>query len=168
VYLNSEDAAINSCPYGQPGDLLWVREAWQPVWAEADEPAPEGLRSKEGWSIGYAADQIVDWYDGESLTSRCKPSIHMPRWASRLTLEITDVRVQRLQEISEKDALAEGIEPRCWLGQSTPLPPVASFRGLWESVNGPESWAENPWTWALTFKVHHQNIDDFLQMREAA
>jgi hypothetical protein len=154
--VDDHSREIIKCPYGQPGDVLWVRETV--ALGENDK--------REKIVIGYSADvtgRNLHWDKTEA--PRWTPSIHMSRWASRLTLEITEVRVQRLHDISEEDALAEGIEPRYWLGQSTPLLAVASFRGSWESVNGPESWAQNPWTWALTFKVHHQNIDDFLQMR---
>ena len=96
-----------------------------------------------------------------------RPSIHMPRWASRITLEITDIRVERLQEISEDDAKAEGVEP--WVigdgWREYGLPPDVeaagthplrsardSFASLWESINGPGSWKANPWVWVIEFR----------------
>lgn len=102
------------CPCGQPGDRLWVRETFQPLFADGMQHGDEGIDwgTGAGYAVRYTAtDKVVEWVDGDDeVTSRCKPSIHMPRWASRLTLEITSVRVERLQSISEADAAAEGIE----------------------------------------------------------
>jgi hypothetical protein len=140
------------CPYGQPGDLLWVRENWKTMGHLDDEKPCELSKTTE---INYPAT-----YDG--WVSRCRPSIHMPRWASRLTLEITHIRVQRVQEISEGDARSEGWSVKA--GQH----PYGWFRDLWYDINCPESWALNPWVWALTFNVHHKNVDAFLRAREAA
>jgi hypothetical protein len=137
------------CPYGQPGDRLWVRETW---WLDvsnqngltisryATEDAPHH------WRVPSPAD--LDRLKNKRLDQgRCRPSIHMPRWASRITLEITEVRVQRLQEISEEDCWAEGIEADC-----TQATPFLEYHELWESINGPGSWDLNPWVWAITFK----------------
>jgi hypothetical protein len=94
--------------------------------------------------------------DSPSETARWTPSIHMPRWASRLTLRITDVRVQRLQEISEADARAEGAPLELRLLDSVRLGATASHTGgferLWESIHGPDSWAANPWVWVIEFR----------------
>lgn len=152
-----------ACPYGQPGDRLWVRESFMPVPLEA---APS--TSQTHWSIAYAAGGITELlapsnynptlYDYERWT----PSIHMPRWASRITLEITSVRVERLQEISIEDAKAEG----AWGPDDSIVQKVADYFGtdifsanprkafqmLWESINGPDSWAANPWVWAIEFR----------------
>ena len=99
-----------------------------------------------------------------TMKSPWRPSIHMPRWASRLTLRITDVRVQRLQEISEADARAEGAPLELRLLDSVRLGATASHTGgferLWESIHGPDSWASNPWVWCLSFRVIHKNIDE--------
>lgn len=152
-------------PYA-PGDRLWVREAWFPA------PYPH---------IHYRADGELD--------RKWKSPIHMPRWASRLTLIVTDVRVQRVQEISGEDARAEGIyshdhpelgrlysydvaghigvgcrnsvtvKPAGWSD------PKGAFGSLWEKIHGRASWDANPWVVALTFAVHHQNID---QMQRVA
>lgn len=127
------------CPYGVPGDRLWVRETWTKVAVH-----PDG-----GGVVGYRADpahaEIYKDY-------RWRPSIYMPRWASRLTLEITDVRVQRLQEISEEDAMAEGCErvPKPIMPDSTYR---LCFERLWQSINAKRApWASNPWVWAVTFR----------------
>jgi len=130
----SHEADDVRCPYGQPGDRLWVREAWT-THACFDEIRPRDLTTR---SLHYQAD-------GQIKTGKNRPSIHMPRWASRITLEITGVRVERLQDISETDALAEGID------QDTCVP-VAMYRDLWEQINGFSSWDKNPWVWVVEFK----------------
>lgn len=130
------------CPYGQPGERLWVRETWlhdgpRLVRYRADGPNA----SPQQWDCPEAV-----WH----------PSIHMPRAYSRITLEITDVRVERVQEISEADAWEEGAHAiaRTLPYSGDDLGRVA-FSGLWEEVNGKRpgcSWDDNPWVWALTFK----------------
>ncbi len=150
------------CPYGQPGDRLWVRETWaygiHALAAKRDENGP----------FVYAADGTTQG----RLCDRWRPSIHMPRWASRITLELTGVRVERLQDMEgqapypgDSDALAEGVNridhgrgdyhfsafraephPKNWND------PADAFRELWESINGPDSWAANPWVWVVELK----------------
>lgn len=132
------------CPYGTPGDRLWVREAWRAVWSSDDEP-PRVFNA--GYRFWYEADSPHQ--DG---FGKLRPSIHMPRCASRITLEITDVRVERLQDISEADAMAEGAEPILVPPDGGSAPHVEGYRVLWESINGPGSWDANPWVWALSFK----------------
>ncbi|HUV48247.1 MAG TPA: hypothetical protein VMX11_04645, partial [Actinomycetes bacterium] len=107
------------CPFGVVGDRLWVRETFA---------CPETVRY-------YRADDAGILPPGTKWT----PSIHMPRWASRLSLTITDVRVQRLQDISEADAEAEGLDGR------------DLFACTWVNLYGPKSWLTNPWVWAITF-----------------
>lgn len=146
--------AWQACPYGVPGDRLWVREAW----AQNENQLSETRMDR---SIVYRADGEARALDN-GHEKAWRPSIHMPRWASRITLEITDVRVQRLQEISDEDALAEGLRSDGSLGAqcSVELPghrthhdsPKECFRLLWESIHGPGSWEQNPWVWAITFK----------------
>ncbi len=130
-----------ACPYGCVGDRLWVRETWS-SWLGAEEAgSPLCVRYKA---------------DGESLPlgQRWKPSIHMLRLLSRLTLEITDVRVERLDSISEAGAIAEGPpEVSCDSYSATKDDPRADFRALWTKINGVGSWVLNPWVWVLTFKV---------------
>ncbi|AGR46360.1 hypothetical protein [Pseudomonas aeruginosa] len=153
------DAGLHAritCPHGQPGDRLWVREAWAAD-AQVDAIAPHDL--SQGEPIWYPADLSVR-QTGCSMISkgRGRPSIHMPRWASRILLEITAVRIERLQDISEKQALAEGVELEgegvCWAGAAGTASdsPVESFRLLWELINGAGSWNTNPWVWVVEFK----------------
>lgn len=122
------------CPYGAPGDRLWVRETWCDTFAEDDD-------SRGGYC--YAATNKGP----EPL--RWRPSIYMPRRASRLTLEIEAVRVERLQEINADDAEKEGCG--CGVNDETGGP-VARFKTLWESINGPGSWNANHWVWVIQFK----------------
>lgn len=141
------------CPFGQPGSLLWVRETWATL---AYRPTPG--------SIVYRADT----QDGERVRvdAPWRPSIHMPRWASRIVLEIAEIRVQRLQEIGEQDARAEGIAELdgyfdaydlCVTAKHIGCPAEdarATFALLWDSINAKRGagWAVNPWVWAITFK----------------
>ena len=147
------------------GDRLYVRETFA-YWPLVGEHAPiDGCT--------YRATDDEDW---EGRMFDWIPSIHMPRWASRLTLTVTDVRVQRLQDISEADALAEGrgVCPSCgdsgWINSGPDGGWQCNayqcgdsdkdwFADLWNSINGPDAWAANPWVVALTFDVHRCNID---------
>ena len=162
----SESSAASMSPYGRPGDRLWVREMWQPIWAEADVRPPHDYASLEGWSIGYpATDGRQEWYDNnnERLTDACKPGIHMPRAFSRIMLEVTGVRVERLQDISGEDARAEGIsEPRCDCEpcqRTSAMCPadasvhIESYARLWDAINGKRCpWSSNPWVWVVEFR----------------
>jgi len=148
------------CPYGKVGDRLWVRETFYVDHLAcatrerlAEEP-PEG-NIKE--FIYYRADgecceQIPECQCGDVGKPKWAPPIHMPRWASRLTLEITGVRVQRLQSITEADAVKEGIAP---YEEAIGNPePQATFANLWDKINGKRHpWASNPWCWVIEFKV---------------
>lgn len=153
------------------GDRLWVRETWA-VGSIYDGVAPRDINpdGKPGWcGIRYAAT------DGR-VGIKDRPSIHMPRWASRLTLVVAAVRVERLQDISEEDAIAEGIEkdhavgmPSIWgwrdylrgddISKRHFADPRESFRTLWESINGHGAWEANPWVTVTSFSAHRQNID---------
>jgi hypothetical protein len=144
----------NKCPYGKPGDFLWVRETWAHANPEWDLPV----------DYIYQADHIDPKGDAEQI--KWKPSIHMFRQASRITLEVTDIKIERLQDIGEDDAIAEGIEPidigyRLWTDYSGDSgdyagfkKPVDSFRSLWDSINSKQGygWEANPWCWAVSFK----------------
>jgi len=163
------------CPYGQNGDRLWVRETWKyNDWTENGEPfikfAADGdvtcPKVSEDWS-----DRIVDIWEILSRESnfnidncardrKWRPSIHMPRWASRILLEIVSVRVERLNDISETDAKAEGVTntpyPERFLGSDrrvldSPIHRML-FRDLWQSINGHGSCDLNPWVWAIEFR----------------
>lgn len=135
------------CPYGQPGgDRLYVRETWAAP--HAYDHLPPRLIPQDA-RIHYAATE-----DRGGLLWR--PSIHMPRWASRITLEVTGVLVERLQEISYEDARAEGVEFWRNDGTLTELPPCSAhryeFEDLWTSINGADSWNANPWVWVVSFR----------------
>jgi endonuclease YncB( thermonuclease family) len=179
----SENAWTKVFPKFEPGDEMWVRETWAPTLRGV---APDGWQDL----VRFAADgteievpkEHTRWFDALSERGyHNRPSIHMPRWASRLTLTVTDVRVERLQDISEEDAYAEGVEIDVWdqaivsRNYSVADPKAsgswfqswrpdcgavyvdeeevarASYRTLWESINGPGSWAANPWVWAVSF-----------------
>jgi hypothetical protein len=182
---DGEEAYVS--PYGQPGDLLWVREAWR---------APASLDDLSGSSIadkcldtGYRkpwcplkfeatgdVNSAREWRyfgakPGEAIPGRYRHARFMPHWASRITLELTSVRVERVQEISDNQAIAEGIErnpeyPTLWKRgdlhgdqntmKSTGFPKLA-FRSIWEAINGHESWSTNPWVWVVEFKRLEQS-----------
>ncbi|HHN5433501.1 TPA: hypothetical protein ACQ7GO_005382 [Klebsiella pneumoniae] len=154
------------CPFGAVGDRVWVRETWGVVSHELDEdgriqpwtpnrPAtaihemPFGNGYYTGHAI-YAADGDFTWGDDDGYEdgrSCWKPSIHMPKAASRILLEITDVRVERLRSMSQDDARAEGV-----IAASGPMEAGLAFRELWDSIYGEESWKANPWVWVIEFK----------------
>jgi hypothetical protein len=143
AYLDDRAGRMQiTCPYGQPGDRLWVRETfitgydcdelYEKVWYRATE------------------DSEFRWLDDDGeMTDRIpwKPSIHMPRWASRITLEITAVRIERLQEITREDAIAEGF------ADSANYSACNHFVKQWSEINGKRHpWVSNPWVWAISFK----------------
>ena len=147
---------LGSCPYGQPGDTLYVKETFQPLWTDADKP--RDWKTGNGFHVNYpATDGVTEWHDeNRGLVTTCMPSIFMPRWASRITLEVTGIRVEKLQDISEEDAKAEGMtlrNPRDISGDHGNAGYLISeFMGLWESINGPGSWDANPWVWIVEFR----------------
>ena len=142
------------CPYGEPGDRLWVRETW----AETDHSDGTPVVSyRAGGCIAVGRDGIrgpvcllstIAW-DETPHVDQWRPSIHMPRWASRILLEVTGVRVERLQEITVSDAICEGYD-----GSITdPIDPsIRWYSALWEQINGPASWEANPWVWVISFR----------------
>jgi hypothetical protein len=148
--------ASQFCPYGGPGDRLWVREAWRAPLAW-EETRPKEIPVY----IRYEAD--LQWKSGETdpekyKVGRLRPSIHLPKEKSRITLEITAVRVERLQDISEADAVAEGIIDggKYWYGDGEkPVHKTAgavnAYRDLWAQINGPGNWDLNPWVWVISF-----------------
>lgn len=151
------------CPYGSPGDFLWVRETWH----HCPHCPTRWVAYRSG---GWVDHHVIERSDGDMRPIRPKcaahgwrPSIHMPRWASRISLRVEAVRVERLKSINPDDALAEGIEEVTG-GVDVPgyvvhggslrdavLDPRHAFRDLWWSINGAESWAANPWVWVVTF-----------------
>jgi hypothetical protein len=174
VGIVASDERYFDCPYGVVGDRLYVRETWAHC-RLSEEPSGErrsySVAVGQGDRVAYCAD------DDAPIDGRWRPSIHMPRWASRITLEVTGVRVERLTDISEDDARAEGLKPITKDGGRTikygipdrdGLPgtdddgwpwsdwnsdPRAAFRTLWERINGVGSWDANPWTWVVEFKA---------------
>lgn len=199
VYNGDTPVERRPLPY-VPGQLLWVRETW------AHYHTINHIRRSHGGAFsevsdglaGYRADgheTIDDFkrhvrlmsganFEGIEVRGDCwHPSIHMPRWASRLTLEVTGVKVERLQDISEEDCIAEGCQvtrassgdPRMgthrwfyydctvagdYIGAG--LSPRAAFEMLWDYINGPTAWSDNPWIVAITFKSHKRNIDQVI------
>lgn len=153
------DGGWQRLPYA-PGDRLWVREAWS---GDYDMRAikPQDRFGPARQPIWYWADTKRDCGQWE----RPRSPIHMPRWASRLTLTVTDVRVQRVQDISNENAIAEGIEPHghAFTGYGKQadvwMAPYDSFASLWNSIHGPGAWDANPWVAAITFTVRKGNID---------
>lgn len=138
-------------PYGYAGTHLWVRETWQarsPVDLEWSvyKPTERPGYAPDDWKVRYAAtdENFAKW-------SGWNPSIHMPRWASRLTLEVTGVRVERVQSISECDAMDEGTDYLREFGQFY----RSAFAQLWDSINRTRpgcAWADNPWVWVVEFR----------------
>lgn len=151
-------------PYGSKRDRLWVRETW----AKRDDCEDGSDKAKH--YLCYRADRAPEagelsneWHQ----YGKWRPSIHMPRWASRLMLEVTQIRVERLQDITESDAKAEGVTPLSSLGADQPLageslgrthgthPHVLAFAVLWDTINGDRpgcAWRENPWIWVVGFQ----------------
>ena len=159
------DVWRGTCPYGVTGDRLWVRESfWQASYYPSTMPCGEPSSQRDNWGslVKYAADgdpentpnrHYPDGLQNGAISApnpyaawHKRPSIHMPRKRSRITLEITGVRVERLNEISEEDALAEGVEP-------TPMNDAkVAFDNLWVKINGPGSVDANPFVWVIEFK----------------
>jgi hypothetical protein len=183
-----DDSDAVLCPYGAPGERLWVRETWAHYQTVNSVRRPSGASFAEvsDGLAGYRADgheTIEDFRKHVQLMSGCdleaveingdrwRPSIHMPRWASRLSLEITGVRVERVQAISYEDACAEGcaipsLEVPAFETVTLPAGSMESwdqiarrlrwpqrfYEQVWESINGADSWAANPWVWVVEFK----------------
>ena len=126
------------CPHGQPGDRLWVKETW--VKTDGMTSVPDVFyRASEN---AVNAEQLSPW----------KPSIFMPRWASRITLEIVGVRVERVQDITETDAMAEGVAWKDHAGLAR-FTAAKLYAALWDSINAKtHPWASNPWVWVIEFK----------------
>lgn len=144
------EAANYTCPYGRPGDRLWVKETWATTEQAGDHAA-------DAHAVYRATDPDWETMDGW----KWKPSIFMPRWASRITLEIVSVRVERLQEISDSDAMAEGVtigldaEIAARIAGEPETAARMEFWHLWESINGKtdgKRWADNPRVWVIEFR----------------
>lgn len=161
VILDNGQMVSIICPHGKPLDRIWVRETFCPVddtqyggekWVDYRATPKFEASHPAGWDCAPNDAEALKW----------RPSIHMPRWASRILLEITDVRVERLNAISEKDATAEGVQPAGSLLPDYPgtfLTPKGdfatakvAFQRLWESIYGEEGWKANPWVWVISFE----------------
>ncbi|HBT0025522.1 TPA: hypothetical protein MA023_001128 [Klebsiella pneumoniae] len=158
VILGNGQMVSIICPYGKPGDRIWVRETFCPVddiqyggekWVDYRATPKFEASHPAGWDSAPNDAEALKW----------RPSIHMPRWASRILLEITDVRVERLNAISQEDAQAEGMELTGWRPTySDPdsggevMTPYDNFAELWSSIYGAENWQANPWVWVIEFK----------------
>ncbi|EOT5386694.1 morphogenetic protein [Klebsiella oxytoca] len=165
-YLNSA--------FGKPRDRIWVREAYR-FPASLDDVSPTGV-GEMAVATGYRKPWAPTFYEFTGTFSdgwtgfetppkvsgagKLRPSIHMPRWASRITLEITDVRVERLNSIHDVDAMREGIQNLTTCshadfgipGVVNAQHPVRAFQLLWESIYGADNWKANPWVWVIEFK----------------
>jgi hypothetical protein len=186
-----------SCPCGRPGDLLWVRETWRPINWDADEGTVnveyKDRFTHEVEMFAHDLSKVDDFITklADKMDKKCeptvneeeeyfsytkeqidkfmpwKPSIHMPKAAARIWLEVVSVKVERLQDISRDDSIAEGVShfnhgyggsPQgVWYndyehGGGHTMGPYQSFRGLWKTINGPESWKANPWVWVVEFR----------------
>ena len=165
-------------PYGKSGDLIWVRETTEVDYDTSDVVILSRYAADKKPVLYSGSDDPE--YDGSiahwNYSRSTRPSIHMKRWASRLTLKITNVRVERIQDISEEDAKAEGIERSNWPASCEPyrnyLHPkmspgcncslaVTSFSTLWNSIYN--NWDDNPWVWCYTFEVIKANVDNVIK-----
>lgn len=142
------------CPYGVPGDRLWVREnGW-----ERPERTPMMMRTGADTWEPYYFD--ADGYNDQDVEDfrlwgfKRRPSIHMPRTACRIVLEVTAMRVERLKQISETDCVAEGCPggPGAIAGYAYNATPLEHYRWLWQNLNGRDSWEPNPWVWVVEFR----------------
>lgn len=169
-HTRTGDAVL--CPYGQPGDRLWVREAFRFA-ASLDRLSPNSVGEKAldaGYSKPWAPTQFeadgsragawcgFDTPPATTIPGKLRPGIHMPRWACRLVLELTGIRIERLQAISEADALAEGVtiqdrHTRQHVANDIPHPAGRAFRDLWCDINGVSAWSSNPWVWVVEFQL---------------
>ncbi|WP_315136786.1 hypothetical protein [Achromobacter marplatensis] len=162
-----------ACPYGQPGGRLWVREAFRFA-ASLDRLSPNDVGEKAldaGYNTPWAPTQFEAdgsragaWHGFDTpptvtTPGKLRPGIHMPRWACRLVLEVTGVRLERLNEISDDDIASEGIQEWIDGGVDHDGYPRDAFRSLWESINGAGSWQANPWVWVVEFRVLHPRTD---------
>lgn len=164
--------AILACPYGKVGDRLWVRETW--CAAYQDGAWGTLFRADETFALGKQNHPKGPYYHAKEFGTHIhwRPSIFMPRWASRITLEITDVRVQRVQEIGTNDCYEEGIErpsgpilgsERCGYDNAR-----NDYRRLWDSINAKRgfAWSVNPWIWAITFTVLASDVEALMRPEE--
>lgn len=150
---NYNDEYSSCAPYNK-GDLIWVRETFQAYVTPEKDYLDADFKTGRGITISYpATDELVEIEDMEtgSYSCRKRPSIHMPRWASRLTLRVTDVRCERVQKIDKEQAKKEGVSP----GK---LPWVKAYQKIWDSIYS--NWDKNPWVWVVEFELIMKNVDE--------
>jgi hypothetical protein len=146
------------CPYGVPGDRLWLREKWRyyehPELMDCIEYAADSAVIKPTDLDNNTGFHFSAMCDAEGTTGKWRPSIFMPRWASRITLEIVEVRVQRIAEISAQDCIDEGIDPSEVPGIGSDSSFIKAYHELWDAINAKRgySFSSNPWCWCITFK----------------
>lgn len=173
---DSDEPGSVKCPYGKPGDVLWVRETWWSGYVlDENDCIPDNTLTywyKADTNDARPGDMSDErcyhlWGNNKECWPKWKPSIHMPKESARVWLEVTDVRVERLQDITEEDAKAEGVKsfrPVPGDGPAETLyyhytkdkwgpSPKHSFETLWRKINDEESWNKNPWVWVIAFKV---------------
>ncbi len=184
-YKGEEKYAVTNvikCPYGQVGDVLWVREKWTQNGLKYYRYAADW--PNEVYISGEPKGTFIGEGVPEKFKGKWKPSIHMPKEACRLFLRITNIRVERLKDITDQDAIAEGIEGyfeklfmewryrdydkklqkgygKSNIDYPTWREPVSSFKSLWESINGKDSWEANPWVWVVEFEKLEGKPDGF-------
>lgn len=161
---------LRLCPFGKPGDRLWVREAFR-FPQSLDHLSPSEIGEK-ALAAGYPKPWCPTQFEADGLrrtpqewrdfvtppqaneAGRLRASMHMPRWASRITLEVTGVRVERVQDISGMNAVREGVSIPAHIPQDGADLDWArrEYRRVWEQINGPDSWSDNPWVWVVEFK----------------
>lgn len=154
--MENYNGGYSSCAPYNKGDLIWVRETFQAYVNDENEYLDANFKTGQGVTVSYpATDELVEIVDMETGYSSCrkKPSIHMPRWASRLTLRVTDVRCERVQQITKVGAINEGFDLSNFLGF-----PRVWFKEVWNSIYS--NWDENPWVWVIEFEVIHKNVDE--------
>ncbi len=151
------------CPYGVPGDRLWVREHWR-TYASLDKLPPSGIQPGAGIQYEAGGTSVPTSPARLEGMGKFRPGMFMCRWMSRILLEVVSVRIERLQDISEADCIAEGIyerpnagsDPARWKvygkEDTYTTDPVTSYQSLWEQINGAGSWDLNPWVWVVEFK----------------
>ena len=167
--ISSGSTIAMQCQHGQKGDLIWVKERWA-----HDAPTDDDARrSVESDGMNGGVYYYADCNEFDRVSLKWKSSRYMFKWASRITLKITDVRVERLQEITEDDSLKEGIDMEsdyaslCINIESAPYPSdlergsaaITVFKKLWDSINRKKyPWSSNPWVWVISFDVIQQNV----------
>lgn len=156
------------CPFGHPGDRLWVRETWRLADPDGDDATSKDVYGPYAPFVGGNGSRKICWrviYRATSPESHPKygkalwtPSIHMPRWASRITLEITDINAERVQDITEEEAIKEGVvDP---IMGTYGVNPITIFRDLWDALYARQPgllWKKNPWVWVIAFRRVEQS-----------